>query len=487
MGSSPPSKTTTAVSSRSWSIYGRAEITARYDILGRIGSGAYADVYRGRRQSDGLDVALKEIHDYQSSAREIEALLALRGAPNVVDLLEYFWGEDEDEDAVLVLEFLPADLAAVIRDAKRAGAFAVGEVKQWMIQILCGLETCHRSSVVHRDLKPSNLLISADGILKLADFGQSRILQETRCISIENEQVLQNGTWIPQQQGYMSWPVGLEQQTVQELMPQHQNFQETRFANEDDTLRESDSLKTKNAMYDTDNEMSLQDCDASCLATCGTGDVEDDPFKGSYSCEAEEGGADEYGALTSCVGTRWFRAPELLYGATDYGQEMDLWSLGCLFAELLNLEPLFPGTSDIDQLGRIISVLGNLTEEAWPGCSNLPDYNKIFFNKVENPIGLEACLPNRSASEVNLVKRLLCYNPANRATATETLHDRYFAEEPLPVPVNSLRVPSSRDEQNDSAQGEWANYQETESDSDLDEFGSMDMSVTEKGFSIRFS
>ncbi|RZR83593.1 hypothetical protein BHM03_00010234 [Ensete ventricosum] len=174
MGSSPPPKTTTAISSRSWSIYGRAEITGRYDILGRIGSGAYADVYRGRRRSDGLDVALKEIHDYQSSAREIEALLALRGAPNVVDLLEYFWGEGEgegeDEDAVLVLEFLPADLAAVIRDAKRAGAVAVGEVKQWMIQILRGLEACHRSSVVHRDLKPSNLLISAD--LKLADFGQ---------------------------------------------------------------------------------------------------------------------------------------------------------------------------------------------------------------------------------------------------------------------------------------------------------------------------
>lgn len=170
MDSSPPPLTQVQTSSCSWSIYGRREITQRYQILGRIGSGAYADVYSARRLSDNLVVALKEIHDYRSSFSEIEALQALRGAPNVVELLEYFW--HEDEDAVLVLEFLPTDLDAVISDAKRGGEIAIGQVKQWMLQILRGIEACHRSSIVHRDLKPSNLLISADGILKLADFGQ---------------------------------------------------------------------------------------------------------------------------------------------------------------------------------------------------------------------------------------------------------------------------------------------------------------------------
>lgn len=74
---------------------------------------------------------------------------------------------------MLVLEFLTTDLATVIRSAKkREGGIGRGEVKRWMLQILSGVDACHRNMVVHRDLKPSNLLIGDNGVLKLADFGQ---------------------------------------------------------------------------------------------------------------------------------------------------------------------------------------------------------------------------------------------------------------------------------------------------------------------------
>lgn len=172
---------------KSWSIHTRSEIITKYQVMDRIGSGAYADVYRGRRLSDDLTVALKEIHDYQSAFREIEALQMLQGSPNVVVLHEYFWREDED--AVLVLEYLPTDLATVIADAaKECLPLPVGEMKRWMIQILSGLDACHRSMIVHRDLKPSNLLISDRGILKLADFGQvlTYLLNHSNFISFYN-------------------------------------------------------------------------------------------------------------------------------------------------------------------------------------------------------------------------------------------------------------------------------------------------------------
>ncbi|KAL5537780.1 hypothetical protein UlMin_044436 [Ulmus minor] len=454
---------------KSWSIHTRPEIIQKYEILERVGSGAYSDVYRARRLSDDLIVALKEVHDYQSAFREIEALQILRSSPNVVVLLEYFWREDED--AVLVLEYLKTDLASVIKEAKKRedGGIGVGELKRWMIQILSGVDDCHRNLIVHRDLKPSNLLISDDGVLKLADFGQARILMEPG--------------YVPSGDNPLNEAGAIE---LHEVMPQTNNpsqEHEHETISKEEYFRVLDELKPK----DFDEEAAAQDGNTSCLATCTTSDIEDDPFKTSYSYEAEDVEDDKQGCLTSCVGTRWFRAPELLYGSTDYGLEVDLWSLGCIFAELFTLQPLFPGTADIDQLSRIINVLGNLTEEIWPGCAKLPDYRIISFNKIENPAGLESCLPNRSPDEVSLVKRLACYDPASRATAMELLNDKYFSEEPLPVPLSQLRVPLIKNGQDEDSPYGWYDYKGMSSDSDFDDFGSMNVTTTNSGFSIRFS
>ncbi|XP_051132142.1 cyclin-dependent kinase F-1 [Andrographis paniculata] len=466
--SSPPSK--------SWSIYTRREISSKYEILECIGSGAYSDVYKARRRSDSLIVALKEVHDYQSAFREIEALQMLQNCPNIVALHEYFYSEDED--AVLVLEYLPTDLAAVVKAAKKEweDGIGVGEVKRWMVQILRGVDACHRNSIVHRDLKPSNLLISSDGVLKIADFGQARILLapgfvDTNPYSQFDEQSSSSQPPFPQ-----------PSESVPPLM-----FQSVEKLAESGSGKGSlhpDNPRPTESPHDIDEDSMTQDGAASCVATCTTIDQED-PYLQSYSYETEEG-ADVNGPLTSCVGTRWFRAPELLFGSTNYGLEIDLWSVGCIFAELFSLEPLFPGTSDIDQLGRIFNVLGNLTELVWPACTQLPDYKIISFGKVEKPIGLDECLKNRSPDEVGLVRKLLCFDPSSRATAMELLHDKFLNEEPLPVPVSELRVPDKHGGGGMDSSGEWNGRRGFDSDSDFDDFG-CDVTTTEHGFSIRFS
>ncbi|KAJ9167833.1 hypothetical protein P3X46_019425 [Hevea brasiliensis] len=464
--------------SKSWSIHTRPEIIAKYEIHDRVGSGAYSDVYKARRLSDNVIVALKEIHDYQSAFREIEVLKILQNCPNIVIMYEYFWREDED--AVLVLEFLRTDLVAVVKEGKKNGGagVSVGELKRWMVQILCGVDACHRNMIVHRDLKPGNLLISDDGVLKLADFGQARMLMEPGSVAtdenpqpygenpVDQEQVFQPAVIVPEMENPSQEAQGDEGQGV---------------IRRDESFREIIEFKA----HDYLEETSIWDGDTSCLATGTASDIGDDILQSSYSYEVEEG--DRNGSLTSCVGTRWFRAPELLYGSTDYGLEVDLWSLGCIFAELLTLEPLFPGTSDIDQLSRIFNVLGNLTEEVWSGCWKLPDYETISFANIENPIGLEASLPNHSLDEVSLVEKLVCYDPANRATAMELLHDEYFGKEPLPVPISELRVPLTNGGQNGDSPGGWYDYNDRESDSDFDEFGPKDITTTSTGFSLQFS
>ncbi|KAK4759771.1 hypothetical protein SAY87_022902 [Trapa incisa] len=445
---------------KSWSIHTRQEIIARYQILERVGSGAYSDVYRGRRLSDGLIVALKEVHDYQSAFREIEALQMLQDAsPNVVAMHEYFWREDED--AVLVLEFLRTDLASVIAAAKKSekGSLGVGEIKQWMLQILSGVEACHRNWIVHRDLKPGNLLVSDDGVLKIADFGQARTLLQPDNVALDNEL-----------QSY-------EQNDLEEQGYQNLNLE---IVSRDEYLRELGEVDTGDAHHDEAEKETN-----SCMATCTASESDDDPFfKGSsYSYEPEEGGAG--GMLTSCVGTRWFRAPELLYGSTNYGLEIDLWSLGCIFAELFTLEPLFPGVSDIDQLSRIFTVLGNLSEDAWPECAKLPDYNTISFGKVESPTGIESRLSHRSADEISMVKGLLCYDPSQRTTANELRQDKYFSEEPLPVPISQLGVPSTKISVDDDSPGRPCEH-ELDSDLDFAELGQFNVTSSNSGFSIQF-
>ncbi|XP_073132380.1 cyclin-dependent kinase F-1 [Henckelia pumila] len=464
--------------SKSWSIHTRREITSKYEILERVGSGAYSDVYKARRLSDSITVALKEVHDYQSAFREIEALQTLHNCPNIVVLHEYFWSEDED--AVLVLEYLPTDLGAVIKAAKKdwEDGISVGEVKRWMIQILQGVDACHRNCVVHRDLKPSNLLISDEGVLKIADFGQARILLAPGFAADDGH--------IQSHEQPQSFQETVSQPTEVVLVPGGQLVHERKALNADECDVEPDEIRVKYAPSDIDKDSVSHDGAASCLATCATSDIED-PSQYSYSYEAEDDGDDGNGSLTSCVGTRWFRAPELLYGSTNYGLEIDLWSVGCIFSELLTLEPLFPGSSDIDQLGKIFSVLGNISEEVWPGCAELPDYKIISFGKVEKPIGLVSSLRGRSPEEILLVKKLLCFDPLSRATAMELLHDNYLNEEPLPVALSDLRIPSKQGNHDEDLSVEWNDYKDFDSDSDFTDFGSSTFTTTENGFTIRFS
>lgn len=79
------------------------------------------------------------------------------------------------------------------------------------------------------------------------------------------------------------------------------------------------------------------------------------------------------------VATRFYRAPEILWGASKYGPPIDLWAAGCVFAEMLRGIPLFSGSTDIEQLALVVRILGTPDPEQWPELVTLADYNKIRY------------------------------------------------------------------------------------------------------------
>lgn len=141
------------------------------------------------------------------------------------------------------------------------------------------------------------------------------------------------------------------------------------------------------------------------------------------------------------VATRWYRAPELLYGARKYDEGVDLWAVGCIFGELLNNSPLFPGENDIEQLCCVLRVLGTPDETSWPGMTELPDYNKITFPEMP-PIPLEKVVPDATSEALELLKRFLVYPSKLRIAATEALLHPYFFKEPLPAHHSELPIPA---------------------------------------------
>nr|CCA19645.1 cyclindependent kinase putative [Albugo laibachii Nc14]CCA23077.1 cyclindependent kinase putative [Albugo laibachii Nc14] len=129
------------------------------------------------------------------------------------------------------------------------------------------------------------------------------------------------------------------------------------------------------------------------------------------------------------VVTRTYRAPELFFGDDQYGKAVDMWSVGCIFAEMVLGKPLFEGVSDIDHLSKVFAVLGSPTENGWKEASNLPCYLQF---KDTQPAPLMSRLEYRPSDlGIDLLQQLLQLDPKKRITAIDALHHSFFKEEPL--------------------------------------------------------
>ncbi|GKT33286.1 Extracellular signal-regulated kinase 2, partial [Aduncisulcus paluster] len=184
----------------------------------------------------------------------------------------------------------------------------------------------------------------------------------------------------------------------------------------------------------------------------------------SLACDSSSSKPESAALLTDYVATRWYRAPEILLGVSAYTSGIDMWSLGCLFGELLTGKPLFPGSSTLNQLTRIINMTGHPSEEdlkeigspfartmldaipttapkstpfvQWaktgilPSIASDPALNKRFSYCTPSPMTvrrLALLIPSACPETIDILARLLSFSPSHRLQAEDALHHPFVA------------------------------------------------------------
>ncbi|RKP02581.1 hypothetical protein CXG81DRAFT_24796 [Caulochytrium protostelioides] len=290
----------------------------KYDVIRELGQGAYGLVVCARHKETGQEVAIKKVQRIfekpilaKRALREIKLLRHFNGHDNIISILDMEVADARNFNEIyLVQELMEADLYQIIRSGQPLND---AHFQFFVYQICRGLKYIHSANVLHRDLKPGNLLVNADCLLKICDFGLARGLN-----------------------------------------------------------------------------------------------------------------ASEAGFMTEYVATRWYRAPEIMLSFKSYTRAIDMWSVGCIFAELLGGKPLFKGRDYVDQLNQIIAVLGTPddmtlrrigSQRAQMYIQSLPKQRKVPWTTI---------YPNATPQAIDLLSKLLTFDPAARITVEEALMHPYL-------------------------------------------------------------
>ncbi|CAL6415294.1 unnamed protein product [Bathycoccus prasinos] len=287
--------------------------------------------------------------------------------------------EEDFADVYLIMELMDTDLNQIIKSNQ---TLLRDHVIYFLYQTLLGLKHIHDCGILHRDLKPSNLLVNANCDLKICDFGLSR-----RAKIVDNDEEIDDDTVMTPSSSYerMDAAKYLVQRTssCSSFMPIDNLAEDVRKFAEDE-----EEAKSRGAGQ-----------------------------------ERPDGGMTEY------VVTRWYRAPELLVSNSTYTEKIDVWSVGCILGEMLKRQPLFPGSDYIKQLILIVNTLGTPCENDMAEVESLKARKFIKSLNDGAPIQkipFAAMFPQVDPLTIDLLEKMLEFNPKTRISVTEALYHPLF-------------------------------------------------------------
>lgn len=272
-----------------------------YIFYEELASTRLAKIYKAKNKKTKEVVALKIITEKKveeaPSKETLRELLVLMNFEHqhIVSFRNVFVNRS---NIIFELEYCITDLSQIINTISKP--FTTNQIKKIVFSIAEGLNYLHENDIIHRDIKPSNILIDENCVVKICDFGSSRI-------------------YLPKK-----------------------------------------------------------------------------PF-------------------TSNIGTKWYKSPEMLLGKKNYDKQVDVWSLGCILAELLLLEPLFPGSSDFEMMNLIFDKLGFTSEDE---LVLKPDFSLLISDGNND---LNEVMDQCDDLVLDLIKKMLVVNPEKRISIKDII------------------------------------------------------------------
>ena len=417
-------------------------ILDKYEPTQVLGQGSYGKVIAAIDKTTKKKVAIKKVNelfeDIVDSKRVLREITLLRFMKNqfIVELLdiEYDRNNKNFDCIYLIFECLPSDLKKLI---KSSTFLTMDDVRMYVYHILCGLKYIHSCAVLHRDLKPGNILLDKNYQIKICDFGLAR------CVNIDTDD------------------------EIIEQVPEQKQIDTSKLSKHSDFLNKytggGNDKKEEKAEDKKDDTTKSKDSSASTKSGKGRGPPPKLKFLKNQKKEQ---------ILSVHVVSRWYRAPELILIETNYTSSIDVWSVGCIFGELMMMikenaktfmdrTPLFPGQScfplsppgskkvkvnefgfpneKADQLNIIFDVIGSPDEESMGFVSdpNAVLYLKSLSQKKKNKINFKAKFPGSSEESLDLLQKMLIFDPKKRITVQQSLEHPFF---------KSIRDPSKEEE-----------------------------------------
>jgi len=406
------------------------EVGSDFEIVKLLGSGSYGSVCEAVHKPSKTTVAIKKVLnlfedniDCKRVLREVHLLRRLHH-PNVVRLYEILEPKDTKtfDNVYLVMEYAQSDMKKLVKSAIHLQKI---HIQKLIYNLLAGLKYTHSAGVLHRDIKPANILINEDCTVKICDFGLGRSV------------------------------AGIEGTSIK-MMKEGNNYEEVKNTPEDEDVTMNDSqlakIKDKSEeIADILSLMTLKPKEEQKQQEAKKKDIQEKIEKTRVLRR------DMKRTLTGHVVTRWYRAPEIILLEKDYGPAVDVWSVGCIFAELLSMikenaatyldrHPLFPGTScfplspdhkvsgkkggfpasNSDQLNVIFDVIGTPTEEEMSFVTDAKalEYLKTFSQRTR--VDLKTKYPAAGDDALDLLNKMLVFNPFFRITIDECLNHPFL-------------------------------------------------------------